>query len=94
MKEFTIFYREIERFQKYIVAQPNYQKVTVDVGYERFLAPEMLFNPGIHSSDFLMPLPTAVDTTIQSSLIDVQGGLYEVWKCILTLGSGLMDLTR
>ena len=30
---------------------------TVDVGYERFLGPEMFFNPEIFSSDFLTPLP-------------------------------------
>ena len=78
VKEFARFDRETERFQKYVVEQPNGQKVTVDVGYERFLAPEMLFNPGIHSSDFLMPLPTAVDTAIQSSPIDVRRGLYKV----------------
>ena len=32
----------------------------VEVGYERFLAPEMFFNPEIFSSDFLTPLPDAL----------------------------------
>jgi len=79
VKEFTKFDREPERFQKYLVEQqPGGRKVTVDVGYERFLAPEILFNPGIYSSDFLTPLPTVVDTVIQSSPIDVRRGLYKV----------------
>jgi actin-related protein 3 len=50
----------------------------VDVGYERFLAPEIFFNPEIYSSDFLTPLPEIVDSTIQSSPIDVRRGLYKV----------------
>jgi actin-related protein 3 len=53
----------------------------VDVGYERFLAPEMFFNPEIYSSDFLTPLPEIVDSTIQSSPIDVRRGLYKVYSC-------------
>ncbi|PUU77953.1 hypothetical protein B9Z19DRAFT_1144098 [Tuber borchii] len=87
VKEFTRFDRETARFQKYVVAQPKGQKVTVDVGYERFLAPEMLFNLGIHSSDFLMPLPTTVDTAIQSYPTDVQRGLYK--NIVLSGGSTL-----
>ena len=93
VKEFTRFDRETARFQKYVVEQPKGQKFTVDVGYERFLAPEILFNPGIHSDDSLIPLPTAVDTVIQRSPIDVRRGLYKVCKCIPMLGFGLMALT-
>ena len=94
VKEFTRFDREPERFQKYVVEQLGGRKVTVDVGYERFLAPEIFFNPEIYSSDFLTPLPTVVDTVIQSSPIDVRRGLYKVRKYILVLGSGLMNLNR
>ena len=54
------------------------QQYSVDVGYERFLAPEIFFNPEIYSSDFLTPLPEIVDSTIQSSPIDVRRGLYKV----------------
>ena len=50
----------------------------MDVGYERFLAPEIFFNPEIYSSDFLTPLPEIVDSTIQASPIDVRRGLYKV----------------
>jgi len=50
----------------------------VDVGFERFLAPEIFFNPEIASSDFLTPLPEVVDNVIQQSPIDVRRGLYKV----------------
>ncbi|KAJ1672032.1 Arp2/3 complex subunit, actin nucleation center, partial [Spiromyces aspiralis] len=33
------------------------QPYTVDVGYERFLGPEVFFNPELVTSDFLTPLP-------------------------------------
>lgn len=50
---------------------------TCDVGYERFLGPEMFFNPEIFSSDFLTPLPKVVDDTIQSCPIDTRRPLYK-----------------
>jgi actin-related protein 3 len=55
-----------------------WQKYSVDVGYERFLAPEIFFNPEIYSSDFLTPLSEVVDNVIQQSPIDVRRGLYKV----------------
>lgn len=59
-------------------ADTGEQKYGVDVGYERFLAPEIFFNPEIASSDFLTPLPEVVDSVIQQSPIDVRRGLYKV----------------
>merc|ERR1712173_479272 len=35
-----------------------------DVGYERFLGPEIFFNPEIASSDFLTPLPKALEVAV------------------------------
>lgn len=61
------------------------QKYDIDVGYERFLAPEIFFNPEIYSSDFLTPLPEVVDTVIQTSPIDVRRGLYK--NIVLSGGS-------
>eukprot|EP01100_Stratorugosa_tubuloviscum_P003459 TRINITY_DN1844_c1_g1_i1.p1 TRINITY_DN1844_c1_g1~~TRINITY_DN1844_c1_g1_i1.p1 ORF type:complete len:426 (-),score=174.54 TRINITY_DN1844_c1_g1_i1:144-1421(-) len=57
----------------------------VDVGYERFLAPEVFFNPEIFSSDFLTPIPKVVDDTIQSCPIDTRRGLYK--NIVLSGGS-------
>lgn len=87
VKEFTRFDKDPERFQKYVVDQGAGKKVTVDVGYERFLAPEIFFNPEIYSSDFLTPLPVVVDNVIQSAPIDVRRGLYK--NIVLSGGSTL-----
>ena len=72
VKEFSRFDREPERFAQHTVNYPNGKSANVDVGYERFLAPEIFFNPEIYSSDFLTPLPTIVDQAIVSSPIDVR----------------------
>lgn len=53
------------------------QSFEVDVGYERFLGPEIFFSPEIFSSDYLTPLPVAVDQCIQSSPVDTRRGLYK-----------------
>lgn len=87
VKEFTKFDRDRTRFAQHVVAQPGGRQVTVDVGYERFLAPEIFFNPEIYSSDFLTPLPVVVDGVIQSSPIDVRRGLYK--NIVLSGGSTL-----
>jgi actin-related protein 3 len=50
---------------------------TCDVGYERFLGPEVFFNPEIFSSDFTTPLPDVVDEAIVRCPIDVRRGLYK-----------------
>ncbi|KAJ1950250.1 Arp2/3 complex subunit, actin nucleation center [Linderina macrospora] len=63
----------------------NQQTYKVDVGYERFLAPEVFFNPELVSSDFLTPLPDVVDTCIQVSPIDTRRGLYS--NIVLSGGS-------
>lgn len=65
------------------------RKYSVDVGYERFLAPEMFFNPEIYSSDFLTPLPEIVDEVIQQSPIDVRRGLYK--NIVLSGGSTMFQ---
>jgi len=56
----------------------------VDVGYERFLGPELFFSPEIFSSEFTDPLPDVVDTTIQACPIDTRRALYNY----ITLSGG------
>lgn len=58
-----------------------------DVGYERFLAPEVFFQPEILSSDFTTPLPEIVDSCISSSPIDTRRSLYN--NIVLSGGSTL-----
>ncbi|KAK9815824.1 hypothetical protein WJX72_010232 [[Myrmecia] bisecta] len=49
---------------------------TCDVGYERFLGPEVFFHPEIYSSDYTTPLPQVVDKVIQTCPIDTRRALY------------------
>jgi actin-related protein 3 len=48
-----------------------------EVGYERFLGPEVFFNPEIFSSDFTTPLPDVIDEAIIKCPIDCRRGLYK-----------------
>ncbi|KAE8687956.1 Actin-related protein 3 [Hibiscus syriacus] len=58
---------------------------TCDVGYERFLGPEVLFSPEIYTSDYITPLPALVDKCIQSAPIDTRRALYK--NIVLSGGS-------
>lgn len=87
----------VKEFRKYDVDPSKYfarykgehsvtgRQYEFDIGFERFLAPEVFFNPEIYSSDFLTPLPIVVDDTIQQSPIDVRRGLYK--NIVLSGGS-------
>ena len=55
------------------------------MAYERFLGPEIFFNPEIFSSDFLTPLPDVVDESIVKCPIDTRRGLYK--NIVLSGGS-------
>lgn len=89
VKEFARYDKEPDKFAKYTMTRPNGTSTVIDVGYERFLAPEIFFNPEIYSSDFLTPLPNIVDTVIQTSPIDVRRGLYK--NIVLSGGSTLYE---
>ena len=54
------------------------QPFTVDVGYERFLGPEIFFHPEFSNPDFTTPISEVVDTVIQNCPIDVRRPLYRV----------------
>jgi len=84
-----VSFRPVTFPHPYTVIKP--QKYSVDVGYERFLAPEIFFNPEIYSSDFLTPLPNIVDDVIQQSPIDVRRGLYKVDRLSLDIQQFFFD---
>mmetsp|Transcript_28381 Transcript_28381/g.66329 ORF Transcript_28381/g.66329 Transcript_28381/m.66329 type:complete len:419 (-) Transcript_28381:120-1376(-) len=76
--------------QKWIKTYDGVNSVTkqpwqCDVGYERFLAPEIFFSPEIYSSDYLTPLPVLVDSCIQNCPIDTRRALYR--NVVLSGGS-------
>lgn len=86
--------KEFEKYemnpQKQIKSYIGHHNVTkepfnVDVGFERFLGPEIFFNPELANSDFLTPLPEIVDDCIQNSPIDVRRPLYK--NIVLSGGS-------
>eukprot|EP00732_Lithocolla_globosa_P002363 Lithocolla_globosa_v1_NODE_1533_length_2508_cov_1637.233184.p1 type:complete len:415 gc:universal NODE_1533_length_2508_cov_1637.233184:1663-419(-) len=87
VKEFTKYDTEPEKWIRQYQGEDSVTKkpFSVDVGYERFLGPEIFFNPEIASSDFLTPLPEVVDTVIQASPIDTRRGLYK--NIVLSGGS-------
>ncbi|KAJ2694252.1 Arp2/3 complex subunit, actin nucleation center, partial [Coemansia spiralis] len=86
-KEFSKYDADpVKYFQQLdAVNSVNQQTYRVDIGYERFLAPEVFFNPELVSSDFLTPLPEIVDNCIQVSPIDTRRGLYS--NIVLSGGS-------
>lgn len=61
------------------------QNFNVDVGYERFLGPEIFFHPEFANADFTTPISEIVDTCIQSCPIDVRRPLYN--NIVLSGGS-------
>jgi len=95
VKEFKVYDEAPDKnFKKFDeIDSVTKKKIPIDVGYERFLGPEVFFNPEIYSSDYLTPLPKAVDDTIQSSPIDTRRGLYA--NIVLSGGSTMFkDLDK
>jgi len=63
----------------------NKQPFSVDVGYERFLGPEIFFHPEFSNPDFTTSISDVVDDVIQNCPIDVRRGLYK--NIVLSGGS-------
>jgi len=85
VKEYQKYDTDPTRFRTYKGSNSKTkQPYTVDVGYERFLGPEIFFSPEIFSSDFTIPLPNVVDSTIQACPIDTRRPLYNY----ITLSGG------
>ena len=63
------------------------ESTEIDVGYERFLGPEMFFHPEFIHPEWRSPLDEIVDNAIQSSPIDSRRRLYE--NIVLSGGSTL-----
>ncbi|CAG0887222.1 unnamed protein product [Cyprideis torosa] len=61
------------------------QPFTVDVGYERFLGPEIFFHPEFANADYVTPISQVVDDVIQNCPIDVRRPLYS--NIVLSGGS-------
>uniref|UniRef100_A0AC35TRK5 Actin-related protein 3 n=1 Tax=Rhabditophanes sp. KR3021 TaxID=114890 RepID=A0AC35TRK5_9BILA len=86
-KEFSKYDSEPEKWIKVYNGINNITKkpFTCDVGYERFLGPEIFFHPEFVNSDYTTSISETVDNVIQECPIDVRRGLYE--NIVLSGGS-------
>lgn len=85
VKEFQKFDSDPTKIKQYRgMDKAANKEFVIDIGYERFLAPEMFFDPEIFSSDFTDPLPVVVDQTVQACPIDTRRALYNY----ITLSGG------
>ena len=96
LKEFNSYDKKTEangqlvqsaKFKKFVHRTLNNNMVEIDVGYERFLGPEMFFHPEFVHKDFMKPLGEVVDDAIQSCPIEYRIKLYE--NIVLSGGSTL-----
>jgi actin-related protein 3 len=85
VKEYIKYDEDPTRFRQYKFSNPKTKEsFSIDVGYERFLGPEIFFSPEIFSSDFADPLPNVVDQCVQGCPIDTRRPLYNY----ITLSGG------
>ena len=78
------------KFKKYLHKPSSGAKpYEIDVGYERFLGPEMFFHPEFIHQDWKTPLDEVVDDAIQSCPMDYRRLLYK--NIVLSGGSTLFD---
>ena len=86
VKEFSKYDKDPSKFK---VFEGKHSKTgkpwQCDVGYERFLGPEIFFNPEIFNPQYSVPLPDLVDKSIIACPIDVRRGLYK--NIVLSGGS-------
>jgi actin-related protein 3 len=72
-----------------VLPRHNNKKIAFDVGYEKFIGPEIFFHPEIFSADWTTPLPQVVDEVIRSCPIDCRRGLYR--NIVLSGGSTMFQ---
>lgn len=87
VKEFNKHDREPSKYIKHLtgIKPKTGAPYTCDIGYERFLGPEIFFHPEIYNNDFTTPLQDVIDKCIQSSPIDTRRALYK--NIVLSGGS-------
>jgi len=86
-KEFNKYDSEPDKYIKHYegIHSINKKPFNVDVGYERFLGPEIFFHPEFANPDFTTPISETVDSVVQNCPIDVRRGLYK--NIVLSGGS-------
>lgn len=88
-KEFAKYDTERDKWIKqHTILQGSKQtSITFDVGYERFLGPEVFFHPEFVNPDFEKSISLVVDEVIQNCPIDSRRGLYK--NIVLSGGSSM-----
>merc|ERR1712187_376214 len=77
VKEYSKFDEDSKKFKTLSGCyQKTNQNWSIQIGYERFLAPEIFFNPEIFSSTVTTTLPESVDNCILQCPIDYRRKLY------------------
>lgn len=86
-KEFNKFDAQPAKYMKKFSGVNSVTKkpFDIDVGYERFLGPEIFFHPEFANPDFTLPISETVDNVVQNCPIDVRRGLYN--NIVLSGGS-------
>lgn len=89
VKEFQKYDKDPAKWIKqYTGKHPKTKQLyTADIGFERFMAPEIFFNPEIRDGAYKMSLPEMVDLSIQSCPIDARKPLYN--NIVLSGGSSM-----
>merc|ERR1711892_945532 len=87
VKEFTKYDADPSQYIKQFTSKHagTGKDFTVDVGYERFLGPEVFFHPEFCSADFQTSISETVDNVVQNAPIDCRRGLYK--NIVLSGGS-------
>lgn len=84
--EYEKFDADAKRFKTLDgVFQKTKEAWSIQIGYERFLAPEIFFHPEIFSESVSAPLPTLVDRCIMGCPMDYRRRLYS--NIVLSGGS-------
>lgn len=86
-KEFNKYDKDPNKWIKHYagISSKTQKTFQCNVGYERFLGPEIFFNPEVFSGDYTVPVPAVIDDTIQRCPIDTRRGLYR--NIVLSGGS-------
>eukprot|EP00440_Ansanella_granifera_P049023 gb/GFBE01053114.1/.p1 GENE.gb/GFBE01053114.1/~~gb/GFBE01053114.1/.p1 ORF type:complete len:212 (+),score=37.78 gb/GFBE01053114.1/:1-636(+) len=86
VEEYEKFDRDPRKFKSLSGVFPKTKEAwTIQIGYERFLAPEIFFHPEIFVDSVTTPLPQVVDHCIQQCPIDYRRKLYQ--NVVLSGGS-------
>jgi actin-related protein 3 len=80
VQEFAKYDEDPQRWIKQYtgINEVSQKKFIIDVGYERFLGPEIFFHPEFANPDFMESISDVVDEVIQNCPIDVRRPLYKV----------------